>query len=48
MYDRDSGEVRAITRVPAGYGKVVVLEELGHGLRLFPAASSYNRIWWMS
>jgi HAD superfamily phosphoserine phosphatase-like hydrolase len=27
-YDPDSGEVRAITRVPAGYGKVAVLEEL--------------------
>ena len=27
-YDPTSGEVRAITRVPAGYGKVAVLEEL--------------------
>jgi HAD superfamily phosphoserine phosphatase-like hydrolase len=27
-YDPHSGEVRAITRVPAGYGKVAVLEEL--------------------
>ncbi len=27
-HDSDSGEVRAITRVPAGYGKVAVLEEL--------------------
>jgi phosphoserine phosphatase len=27
-HDPDSGEVRAITRVPAGYGKVAVLEEL--------------------
>jgi phosphoserine phosphatase len=27
-HDPESGEVRAITRVPAGYGKVAVLEEL--------------------
>jgi phosphoserine phosphatase len=27
-HDPDSGEVRAIMRVPAGYGKVAVLEEL--------------------
>jgi phosphoserine phosphatase len=27
-HDPDTGEVRAITRVPAGYGKVAVLEEL--------------------
>jgi HAD superfamily phosphoserine phosphatase-like hydrolase len=27
-YDPDSGEIRSIVRVPAGYGKVAVLEEL--------------------
>ena len=27
-YDEDSGEVQSIVRVPAGYGKVAVLEEL--------------------
>ena len=27
-YDSDSGEVRSIVRVPAGYGKVAVIEEL--------------------
>jgi phosphoserine phosphatase len=32
-FDHDSaGEVRAITRVPAGYGKVAVLDELAHRL----------------
>ena len=33
-FDDDSGEVRAIRRVPAGYGKVAVLEELEarHGI----------------
>ncbi len=31
-YDPWSGEVRAITRVPAGYGKVAVLDELAHQL----------------
>jgi phosphoserine phosphatase len=31
-YDPASGEVRAITRVPAGYGKVAVLDELAQGL----------------
>ena len=27
-YDEPSGEVRAVSRVPAGYGKVAVVEEL--------------------
>jgi HAD superfamily phosphoserine phosphatase-like hydrolase len=27
-YDSDTGEIRSIVRVPAGYGKVAVLEEL--------------------
>jgi phosphoserine phosphatase len=31
-FDARSGEVRAIKRVPAGYGKVAVLEELGQRL----------------
>jgi len=31
-YDPHSGEVRAITRVPAGYGKVAVLDELANRL----------------
>src|SRR5580698_8646854 len=29
-FDSSSGEVRAIKRVPAGYGKVAVIEELEH------------------
>lgn len=35
-YDPWSGEVRAITRVPAGYGKVAVLDELAHELEVVP------------
>jgi phosphoserine phosphatase len=35
-YDSQSGEVRAIKRVPAGYGKVAVLEELEHRLGVVP------------
>ncbi|MBV8144887.1 MAG: haloacid dehalogenase-like hydrolase [Gammaproteobacteria bacterium] len=35
-FDPVSGEVRAITRVPAGYGKVAVLEELGRQLGVPP------------
>jgi HAD superfamily phosphoserine phosphatase-like hydrolase len=31
-FDSQSGEVRSIQRVPAGYGKVAVLEELQHRL----------------
>ena len=31
-YDNSTGEVRAITRVPAGYGKVAVLDELAQTL----------------
>src|ERR1700692_1059940 len=31
-FDQRSGEVRAIKRVPAGYGKVAVIEELAHRL----------------
>jgi phosphoserine phosphatase len=35
-YDPDSGEVRSITRVPAGYGKVAVLDELAQRLGIVP------------
>lgn len=35
-HDPESGEVRAITRVPAGYGKVAVLEELEQRLGVVP------------
>ena len=35
-FDSSSGEVRSIQRVPAGYGKVAVLEELQHRLSVTP------------
>jgi HAD superfamily phosphoserine phosphatase-like hydrolase len=35
-FDEHSGEVRAIRRVPAGYGKVAVIEELQHRLGIPP------------
>jgi phosphoserine phosphatase len=35
-FDARSGEVRAINRVPAGYGKVAVIEELAQRLDLAP------------
>jgi phosphoserine phosphatase len=35
-FDARSGEVRAIKRVPAGYGKVAVIEELAQRLDLAP------------
>lgn len=35
-YDAVSGEVRAIKHVPAGYGKVAVIEELQHRLAVAP------------
>jgi phosphoserine phosphatase len=35
-YDAVSGEVRAIKHVPAGYGKVAVIEELQHRLGVAP------------
>jgi HAD superfamily phosphoserine phosphatase-like hydrolase len=31
-YDQGTGEIQSIVRVPAGYGKVAVLEELRHSL----------------
>jgi HAD superfamily phosphoserine phosphatase-like hydrolase len=35
-YDASSGEICAITRVPAGYGKVAILEELATELQVSP------------
>jgi HAD superfamily phosphoserine phosphatase-like hydrolase len=35
-FDARSGEVRSIERVPAGYGKVAVIEELEHRLGITP------------
>jgi predicted HAD superfamily phosphohydrolase len=35
-FDSSSGEVRSIQRVPAGYGKVAVLEELQNRLSVTP------------
>jgi phosphoserine phosphatase len=40
-YDAHSGEVRAIKRVPAGYGKVAVIEELEHRLGITPDRMIY-------
>ena len=40
-YEPDSGEVRAIARVPAGYGKVAVLEELEGALGITPDRTIY-------
>ncbi len=40
-FDAHSGEVRAIRRVPAGYGKVAVVEELGHRLGITPDRMIY-------
>ena len=40
-YDPGLGEVRAITRVPAGYGKVAVLEELEERLGVAPNRTVY-------
>jgi HAD superfamily phosphoserine phosphatase-like hydrolase len=35
-FDETTGEVRAIRRAPAGYGKVAVIEELQHRLQIAP------------
>ena len=35
-YDPDSGEIQSIVRVPAGYGKVAVLDELQSELQVSP------------
>jgi phosphoserine phosphatase len=40
-YDPDTGEVRAIRRVPAGYGKVAVVEELEARLGVAPDRTIY-------
>ena len=40
-YDPASGEVQAIARVPAGYGKVAVLEELSERLAIPPHRTVY-------
>jgi phosphoserine phosphatase len=40
-YDARSGEVRSIVRVPAGYGKVAVLEELEASLGTTPDRTIY-------
>jgi len=40
-FDAVSGEVRAIKRVPAGYGKVAVIEELEHRLEVTPDREIY-------
>ena len=40
-FDTRSGEVRAIKRVPAGYGKVAVIEEIGHRLGITPDRMIY-------
>lgn len=40
-YDSESGEVRSIVRVPAGYGKVAVLEELETRLGIAPDRTIY-------
>ncbi len=40
-YDDDTGEVRAIRRVPAGYGKVAVIEELEARFEVPPVRMIY-------
>jgi HAD superfamily phosphoserine phosphatase-like hydrolase len=40
-YDAGSGEVRSIARVPAGYGKVAVIEELERQCDIQPAHTIY-------
>ena len=40
-YDPHSGEVRSVMRVPAGYGKVAVLEELERRLNIAPDRTIY-------
>ena len=40
-YDPESGEVRSIVRVPAGYGKVAVVEELESRLGVSPERTIY-------
>jgi phosphoserine phosphatase len=40
-YDPDSGEIQAVSRVPAGYGKVAVVEELETRLDIRPDRTIY-------
>ncbi|MBW3553520.1 MAG: haloacid dehalogenase-like hydrolase [Gemmatimonadetes bacterium] len=40
-YDLETGEVRTIRRVPAGYGKVAVIEELEEELEIAPDRTIY-------
>jgi HAD superfamily phosphoserine phosphatase-like hydrolase len=40
-YDEDTGEVRSVERVPAGYGKVAVVEELEARLGIGPDRTIY-------
>jgi 2-hydroxy-3-keto-5-methylthiopentenyl-1-phosphate phosphatase len=40
-YDGSSGEICAVTRVPAGYGKVAILEELEAELQISPDHTIY-------
>lgn len=40
-YDPESGEIRAVSRVPAGYGKVAVVEELEARLDVRPDRTIY-------
>jgi predicted HAD superfamily phosphohydrolase len=40
-YDPASGEVRSVVRVPAGYGKVAVLEELESRMAIPPERTVY-------
>jgi HAD superfamily phosphoserine phosphatase-like hydrolase len=40
-YDDDTGEVRSVKRVPAGYGKVAVVEELEDQLGIGPDRTIY-------
>jgi len=40
-FDAHTGEVRSIQRVPAGYGKVAVVEELEHRLAITPDRMIY-------
>ena len=41
QYDASSGEICAITRVPAGHGKVAILEELATRLQVSPDRTIY-------
>ncbi len=41
QYDDDTGEVRSVSRVPAGYGKVAVVEELEDQLGIGPDRTIY-------